>query len=86
MSALASKTLVEVCVVVLALVMSLALQSVTSRPAVIECTVTAAGAPVVGAEIVVAGKTYLTDRRGEARIEVTPGPSNSRPSGRGLPR
>ena len=73
MSALASKTLVEVCVVVLALVMSLALQSVPSRPTAIACTVTAGGAPVPGAEIVVAGRTYLTDRRGEARIEVTPG-------------
>src|SRR5436190_16148555 len=66
-------TLVEVCVVVLALVMSLALQTISSRPTAIACTVTAAGAPVAGVEIVIAGQTYLTDRRGEARIEVMPG-------------
>jgi len=39
----------------------------------IVCTVTAGGAPVAGAEIVVAGKTYVTDPRGEARIVVDPG-------------
>jgi hypothetical protein len=64
---------VEVCVFVLALLFSLTLQSGPSRPSAIACTVTAAGAPVAGAEIVVAGKTYVTDRRGEARIDVTPG-------------
>src|SRR3977135_3273416 len=37
------------------------------------CTVTAGGAPVAGAEIVVAGRTYPTDRRGEVRIDVIPG-------------
>ena len=37
------------------------------------CTVTAGGAPVAGAEIVVAGKTYVTDRTGAARIAVVPG-------------
>ena len=31
------------------------------------------GTPVAGAEIVVAGKAHVTDRRGEARIDVTPG-------------
>src|SRR6478672_4734712 len=35
--------------------------------------VTAGGAPVAGAEIVVAGRTHATDRRGEARIDVVPG-------------
>jgi len=39
----------------------------------IVCTVTAGGAPVAGAEIVVAGKTYVTDPRGEVRIVVDPG-------------
>ncbi|HMC69122.1 MAG TPA: carboxypeptidase-like regulatory domain-containing protein, partial [Mycobacteriales bacterium] len=39
----------------------------------ITCTVTAAGAPVAGAEVVVAGRTYVTDRSGEVRIDVTPG-------------
>ena len=39
----------------------------------IVCTVTAGGAPVAGAEIVVAGKTYVTDPRGEVRIDVDPG-------------
>ena len=33
----------------------------------------AGGAPVSGAEIVIAGKTYVTDRQGQARIEVGPG-------------
>ena len=28
---------------------------------------------MVGAEIVVAGRTYVTDRRGEVRISVIPG-------------
>jgi iron complex outermembrane receptor protein len=37
------------------------------------CRVTAAGAPISGAEIVVAGTTHLTDSRGEARIDVNPG-------------
>ncbi len=39
----------------------------------IVCTVTAGGAPVAGAEIVVAGKTYMTDPRGGVRIAVDPG-------------
>src|SRR5256885_16593768 len=51
--------------------LSLALQPAQT---VIVCTVTAGGAPVAGAEIVVAGKTYMTNRAGVARIEVTPGP------------
>ena len=42
-------------------------------PSTIVCTVTAGGAPVAGAEIVVAGKTYVTDPRGEVRIDVDPG-------------
>jgi outer membrane receptor for ferrienterochelin and colicins len=60
-------------VFVLALLLSLSLQGGPPRPSAIACTVTAAGAPVAGAEIVVAGKTYVTDRRGEAHIDVTPG-------------
>jgi outer membrane receptor for ferrienterochelin and colicin len=44
-----------------------------SGQSAIACTVTAGGMPVVGAEIVVAGKTYVTSRRGEVRIDVTPG-------------
>ena len=53
-----------------ALLLSLSLQGVQSA---IVCRVVADGAPVVGAEIVVAGKTYVTDLRGEARIEATAG-------------
>ena len=37
----------------------------------ITCTVTAAGAPVAGAEVVVAGRTYVTDRSGEVRQNRT---------------
>ncbi len=55
---------------VLALMFSLSLQTVRSA---IVCTVTAAGAPVPGAEIVVAGKTYTTDASGRARIDVAAG-------------
>jgi iron complex outermembrane receptor protein len=55
----------------LALLLSFSLQRVQSA---IVCTVTAGGAPAPGAEIVVGGKTYVTDARGEARIEVGPGP------------
>ena len=54
---------------VLALLFSLSLQSGQA----IACTVTAGGAPVAGAEIVVAGKTYVTDGRGDVRIDVRPG-------------
>ena len=54
-----------------ALLLSMSLQGDQSALA---CTVTAAGAPVPGAEIVVAGKTYVTDARGEIRIDVRPGP------------
>jgi outer membrane receptor for ferrienterochelin and colicins len=39
----------------------------------IACTVTAAGASVSGADIVVAGNTYTTDAHGEVRIDVSPG-------------
>ncbi len=47
--------------------------SLQSVPSTIVCTVTAGGTPVAGAEIVVAGKTYVTDSRGEVRIDVDPG-------------
>jgi iron complex outermembrane receptor protein len=57
-------------VFVLALLFSLSLQGGQSA---IVCTVIAGGAPVAGAEIVVAGKTYVTDARGDVRIEVNPG-------------
>ena len=55
----------------LALLLSLSFQPGQS---IIVCSVTAGGAPVPGAEVVVAGKTYLTDARGEVQLEVSPGP------------
>jgi outer membrane receptor for ferrienterochelin and colicins len=55
------------------LLLSLSLQDGQAGQSAIVCTVTARGAPVAGAEIVVAGKTHVTDRRGEMRIDVTPG-------------
>ena len=55
----------------LALLLSLSVQRDQSA---VLCSVTAGGAPVPGAEIVVAGKTYVTDTNGEVRIEVNPGP------------
>src|SRR5438552_16814717 len=57
----------------LAILFSLSLQGGRSGQSAIACTVTASGMPVAGAEIVVAGKTYVTDRRGDVRIDVTPG-------------
>jgi iron complex outermembrane receptor protein len=57
-------------VFLLALLLSVSLQL---GPAAIVCTVTAGGAPAAGADIVVAGKTYMTDARGQVRIEVNPG-------------
>jgi hypothetical protein len=56
-----------------ALLLSLFLTSGQTSQSSINCTVTAGGAPVAAAEIVVAGRTHPTDRRGEARIEVVPG-------------
>jgi outer membrane receptor for ferrienterochelin and colicins len=58
---------------VLALLVSLSFQGGRSGQSAIACTVTAGGTPVAGAEIVVAGRTYVTDGRGEVRIDVTPG-------------
>ena len=58
---------------VLALLLFVSIQSGPSGQSAIACAVTAGGAPVTGAEIVIAGKTYVTDRRGEVRIEVNPG-------------
>ena len=58
---------------VLALLFSLAIQTDQAGQSAITCTVTAGGRPIAGAEIVVAGKTHVTDRRGEARIDVNPG-------------
>jgi outer membrane receptor for ferrienterochelin and colicins len=40
---------------------------------VLVCSVTAGGAPVVAAEVVIAGQTYVTDVRGEVRIDVDSG-------------
>ena len=57
----------------LTLLLSLSIQSGQAGRSVIVCTVTAGGAPIAVAEIVVAGKTHATDRRGEARIDVIPG-------------
>jgi len=54
----------------LAAVLLFALQG---GPSVIVCSVTAGGAPVPEAEIVVAGRTYSTDAQGQARIEVVSG-------------
>jgi len=56
-----------------ALLLSLFLTSGQPSESSISCTVTAGGVPVAGAEIMVAGKAHTTDRRGEARIDVTPG-------------
>jgi len=61
-------------VFVVALLFSFLNQSGQSGPSAIACTVTAGGARVAAAEIVVAGKTYVTDRRGDVRIDVSPGP------------
>lgn len=58
---------------ILALLLSWSLQGGQAVPSGIICTVTAGGTPVQGAEIILAGRTHLTDRRGEARIEVGPG-------------
>jgi outer membrane receptor for ferrienterochelin and colicins len=58
-------------VFLLALLLPLFLQQ---SPSAIVCSVTAEGVPVPGAEVVVAGKTHVTDARGEIRIEVDPGP------------
>ncbi len=55
----------------LGLLLSFSLQGGQST---IVCSVNASGVPVPGAEIVVAGKTYLTDTRGQVRIDVGPGP------------
>jgi outer membrane receptor for ferrienterochelin and colicins len=49
------------------------LLSLQGGQSAIVCTVTAGGAPVAGAEIIVAGKTYVTDPRGDVRIVVDPG-------------
>ena len=58
---------------ILALLLSWSLQGGQAVPSGIICTVTAGGTPVPGVEIILAGRTHLTDRRGEARIEVGPG-------------
>jgi hypothetical protein len=63
---------VEVRVFVLAILFSLSFQGGSSGQSAIACRVIAGGMPVAGAEIVVAGKTYVTDRGGEVRIDVTP--------------
>jgi len=55
------------------LLFSLALQTSQPGQSALICTVVADRAPVAGAEIVVAGQTYVTDRRGEVRIGVAAG-------------
>ena len=72
-SASASNPFGEVCVFVLALLIALSIQTGQAAQSAIACTVTAGGLPVAGAEIVVAGNTHVTDRRGEVRIDVIPG-------------
>ncbi len=52
------------------LLLALSLQSVQSAAVV---TVTAGGAPVAGAEVLIAGTIYRTDDRGTVRVEVSPG-------------
>jgi outer membrane receptor for ferrienterochelin and colicins len=51
----------------------LLLSALQPSESAITCTVPADSAPVAGAEIVIAGKTYVTDPRGEVRIVVEPG-------------
>jgi outer membrane receptor for ferrienterochelin and colicins len=57
-------------VLVFVLVLSWSLQT---GPSAILCSVVTGGAPVADAEVVVGGKTYVTDARGQIRIEVSPG-------------
>ena len=58
---------------VFALLFALSLTTGQPGPATMTCTVTANGAPVEGADIIVAGTTYPTDRRGQVRIQVAAG-------------
>jgi outer membrane receptor for ferrienterochelin and colicins len=60
-------------VFIFTLLVSLLLQSGRAGQSAIACTVIASGAPVAGAEVVVDGTTHVTDRRGQVRIEVSPG-------------
>jgi outer membrane receptor for ferrienterochelin and colicins len=60
-------------VFVRALLLAFAFQNGPSGQSAIICTVIADGAPVAGAEILVAGSTHLTDRAGHVRIAVGPG-------------
>jgi hypothetical protein len=68
-SASALKTFVDVCVFVVALFFSLSIHRGQAGQSAIACTVTTAGAPVAGGEIVVAGTTHVTDRRGRLTDE-----------------
>ena len=52
----------------------LLLSSLPPGQSAIVCSVKAGGAPVAGAEIVIAGMTYVTGAGGDVRIEVSPGP------------
>jgi iron complex outermembrane receptor protein len=63
----------EVCGVCSALLFAVSFASGQSGQAGIVCSVTAGGAPVAGAQVVVAGQTHVTDRRGEVRMDVAPG-------------
>jgi iron complex outermembrane receptor protein len=60
-------------VFVQALLFSLFVQTTRAGQSAIVCTVTAAGVPIAGAEIVVARRTHVTDRGGTVRIDVSPG-------------
>lgn len=51
----------------------LLLASLQVSQSALACRVTAGDVPVVGAEIVVNGQTYVTDPNGEVRISVAPG-------------
>ena len=51
----------------------LLLANLQMSQATLACTVSAGGAPVAGAEIIVNGQTYRTDMNGEARIAIASG-------------
>jgi outer membrane receptor for ferrienterochelin and colicins len=50
-----------------------AITVIAAGESTIVCRVTAGGAPIAGVEVVAAGKTYVTDQRGEARLQLDPG-------------
>jgi outer membrane receptor for ferrienterochelin and colicins len=64
----------EAWMVLLALLSALPLPPLQGGQSTILCRAISKGVAVAGVEIVAAGKTYVTDQRGEARIEVSEGP------------